>query len=110
MEYYELIRTVEFDLTEDAYTKMVRVELMRSNSNQDKYRAKLMELRDYNMYPSIMNTGPKGEDLRNFHSADRIWCEIPVASYELYMGFISESEEAALQKAIEELKVGHEGA
>ena len=108
MEYYNLIKTIEFDLTDDTYTRMVRVELMRSNLDPNKYRAKLMELRDYNMYPSIMNTGPKGEDLRNFHSADRIWHENPVASLDLCIGFISDSEEKALQRAIDELHASYE--
>jgi len=103
MEYYELIKTIEFDIEEESMTKMVRVELLCSNVNADKYRAKLMELTDYNLYPSLINSGPKGEDLRQCHSADRVWRDLPIGSMELYTGFIAASEEAALERAINEM-------
>ena len=104
MEYFKLINTIEFDIKVVAQTKIVRVELLKSNINNNKYRAKLMEITDYNLYPSIINTGPKGEDLKQCHSADRIWRDLPVEDSDLYIGYVAESEEAALERAIKALK------
>jgi len=110
MEYYELIKTVELNVEIDAQIKRFRVELLQSNISAGKYRAKLMEITDYNLYPSIINTGSKGEDLQHCHSADRIWRELPAIDDELYMGFISESENSVLNKAISALLNYYESA
>ena len=102
MEYFELIRTVEFDVEVETQTKIMRVELLKSNVDANKYRAKLLEITDYNLYPTMFNSGPEGEDLHKCHSADRIWRELLVMSEELYLGFVSEDDESALKRVVKE--------
>lgn len=102
MEYFELIRTIEFDIEVASYIKTMRAELLKSNINANKYRAKILEASDYNLYPSAMNSGPKGEDLQQCHSADRVWRELPISSMELYTGFTAQNDKEAIDKAIHE--------
>lgn len=111
MEYFELIRTIEFDIKNDTCSTSVRIELLKSNIISNKYRAKSKELTTFNLYPTFLNMGPHGEALQHFHSSDSIWRELFIINdEEIYLGFVAENDESALNRVISELLAAYEHA
>ena len=72
---YRLISTYELLLNIGSAVRPVRIEVFKSPDG-DKYRAHIWMQNRYNLYPSLMNTNEKGDDLHTLHSSDEINQEI----------------------------------
>ena len=75
-DFFRLVSTYELMLTLGSMDRPVRIEVFRSLSDTQLYRARVWAQNTYNLYPTFLNTGQKGEDLRKVHSSDQIDADI----------------------------------
>lgn len=73
---FKLVSTYELFLALGATERPVRIEVFQSISDNDIYRARVWLQTTYNLYPTFLNSGRKGEDLHNTHSCDQLNAEI----------------------------------
>jgi hypothetical protein len=73
---FRLVSTYELFLPPGTTERLVRIEVLQSLSDNDVYRARVWLQTTYNIYPTFLNTGGKGEDLHNTHSSDQLNAEI----------------------------------
>lgn len=103
VEVFELAKTYETELRTGSGPISLRVEVFRSLATPKLYRCRAFVSNMYNLYPSIPNSGPHGEDLKKMHTADTISAEITylIADDEdLVRGFVSEDEERAFERTL----------
>lgn len=103
VEVFELAKTYETELHTVSGLTSLRVEVFRSLKTPKLYRCRAWVSNEYNLYPSILNSGPQGEDLKKIHTADTISTEIThiIADDEnLFRGFVSEDEERAFERVL----------
>lgn len=76
MRIFRLVESYEFFLEQAADKKLIRVEVLEAINEYRVYRARVWLQNTYNLYPTFLNLGPHGEDLRQVHSSDQLSMEI----------------------------------
>lgn len=73
---FELLACYELVWPDSRVYPPLRFEVLRAVDDASLYRARVWLKTRYNVYPSSMNTGSDGGDLRRVHSADELNAEI----------------------------------
>jgi len=85
----------------------IRIEILQSLDNPNIFRPRVWVKNTYNVYPTTVNTGPKGEDLRSMHSSDDFNNDISNILAEdesFFVGKYYDNEDQVLQYAINRVK------
>jgi hypothetical protein len=93
---FRLISTYELFFPPGSTERLVRIDVLQSVSDNKMYRARVWRQTTYNLYPTFLNTGNKGEDLRHTHSSDQLDTDITILiaeSPDLLTGVRCESEQ-----------------
>jgi len=75
---FQLTSTHEFFLEFESDEKLVRVEIFSATNERNIFRTRVWLQNTYNLYPTFLNVGPKGEDLKLIHSCDQLNTDITV--------------------------------
>lgn len=78
-DLFKLVSTYEILLYLEQTDRPVRIEVFRSLSDCQMYRARVWVQNTYNLYPTLLNTGNRGEDTHTMHSCDLVNMEITLA-------------------------------
>jgi Arc/MetJ family transcription regulator len=76
MRIFRLIESYEFFLEQSADKRLIRVEVLEATNDNQLFRARVWLQNTYNLYPTFLNLGASGEDLKQVHSSDQISTEI----------------------------------
>lgn len=100
MKTFRLDETYEFFVELAKATKLVRIEIFSAVEDPQTFRTRVWLQDIYNLYPTMLNLGKNGEDLRHFHSSEHLNVEISlsvVESPEWLTGIWSESRSRFLE-------------
>jgi hypothetical protein len=103
MQVFALVSTHECTIDGPDGQGTARIEIFRSPGDPPLFRAHVWVATVYNLYPAELNTGQRGEDLRQSFSADELLCDIVSAladGEEFLAGFASESTETAFERVL----------
>lgn len=76
MEIFHLVESYEFFIEYARDKKLVRVEIFESLGKRGLFRTRAWIQNTYNLYPTFVNMGAHGDDLRQVHSSDQLNMEI----------------------------------
>lgn len=75
-DLFKLLSTYELPLRQGDIIRPVRIEIFRSIEDCALFKARIWLQNTYNLYPMVVNTGSKGEDLHRTHSCDDLNVDI----------------------------------
>ncbi len=111
-ELWKLVATYELLLELGQTRRPVRVEVFKSNNGGSRFRARLWVQGTYNLYPTFLNMGPQGQDLRHVHSSEELNQEITslVVENPAFMEGIEFESEGAFVEALQGLVAKYQKA
>lgn len=79
MHIFSLVKTYEFFLENSDDKRLIRIELFEAIDDGEVLRARVWIQNTYNIYPTFLNLGPQGEDLKLIHSSDQLNIDITLS-------------------------------
>ncbi|MFN8756754.1 MAG: hypothetical protein ACK5YB_14585 [Burkholderiales bacterium] len=76
MTLFRLSGTYEAFVGSEGSQRLVRIEVLVSLKDHEIYRARVWVQSTYNLYPTFLNLGKDGADLKQVHSSDQLNAEI----------------------------------
>ncbi len=107
MILFKLLSVYEITVKDQNIGKPVRIEIFQSSESINLFRPRVWIKNTYNVYPTTVNTGSKGEDLHRMHSSDNFNNDISLLIAEddtFYSGKLFDSEEDVLEYTFSRLR------
>lgn len=79
MEFFKQTSTYEVFLPVGGSSQLLRIEIFKSTTDANIFRARIWMQSTYNLYPTFMNIADDGSDLHRIHSSDQLNSEITSA-------------------------------
>ena len=79
MEFFKQTSTYEVFVPVGDSNQLLRVEIFKSNTDANIFRARIWVQSTYNLYPTFLNISDDGSDLHLIHSSDQLNSEITPA-------------------------------
>lgn len=76
MEFFKQASAYEVFLPGGDSSQLLRVEIFKSITDANIFRARIWVQSTYNLYPTFMNIADDGSDLHRVHSSDQVNSEI----------------------------------